>query len=200
MIFAGTQPCDHPSFSLRINDCTSDHFLEKIDIQLSDLFQFRTHGEAKALLDEKKRKGSLELEAQTGDLTFLLDMLPDETRQNLAIPPRMTLKGKADIAGPQYRTNLLWQEASGKMRLIGNYDQKNASYRVHLNIDSLEPHHFLPKDSLYFVNADLRAEGEGAGTFRFSGDGFRNVSWMWRRRFRKPWPRNSQRLSGPEHR
>lgn len=139
--------------------------LEKIDVQLSDLFQFRTHGEARALLDEKKRKGSLELEAQTGNLTFLLDMLPDETRQNLAIPPRMTLKGKADMAGPQYRTNLLWQEASGKMRLIGNYDQKNASYRVHLNIDSLEPHHFLPKDSLYFVNADLRAEGEGFNPF-----------------------------------
>ena len=139
--------------------------LEQIDLQLPQAFHFHTRGEAYSLLDTKKRRGSLLLDAQTNDLTFLLDLLPETTRQNLAIPNPMTLKGKADIQGETYRANLLWQEAEGKIHLQATYDQPREYYHVHLNIDSLQPNHFLPHDSLYQLSATLQAEGERLNLF-----------------------------------
>ena len=139
--------------------------LKRITMHLPGALDVQVNGKATSIADEKRRKGNVELKVYTGNLDFLLAFLPAESRGNFSIPHHLLLRGDAELDGEQYRTRFVLQDGDGKVRLQAAYHAKEEYYKAHLTVDSLEPVHFLPHDSLYWMTASVKAEGKGVNLF-----------------------------------
>ena len=163
--FQASYPDKDLELCMRASGNMREMELKRADIILPGAFEVLAHGEGTDLHKKQKREGKIELEAATSDLDFLLHLLPASSQKNWKIPRRMTLKGEAQLQGEQYETNLTFREGKGDISLSAVYDQKHERYKAQFAIDSLEPIHFMPNDSLYSVSAYLSAEGQGLNLF-----------------------------------
>ena len=136
-----------------------------MQVHLPGAFDFQLNGTALSLADEKRRQGNFDLKLFTGNLDFALNLLSADARAGFAIPHHMMLRGNAAFEGEKYETRMMLQEGTGKVRLHAAYDVSAEAYRANLRVDSLEPVHFLPNDSLYWMSASLEAEGKGLNVF-----------------------------------
>ena len=139
--------------------------LEKAEVHLPGAIDISLNGNGTWLQELDRREAALSLDARLGNLDFLLDYLPDETKQNWSIPRNMSLTGEAKVRRKQFKADLLFRDGDGKVRLSGAFDQHDERYKVRFDIDSLEPIHFMPKDSLYWMNAKFEADGQGLNVF-----------------------------------
>lgn len=139
--------------------------LSKGEMRLPGAFQMSLSGEMEAVTDSVKRTGELRLEAETDSLNFLLTMLPEEERLYYNLPKGMRLQGEAFIANQAYQAALHFREDKGKIDLTAHYDPTQAAYQAALQVDSLEPVHFMPLDSLYSLTASVKMEGKGTDPF-----------------------------------
>ena len=139
--------------------------LTKGEMRLPGAFRMELSGGMEALMDSVKRTGALRLEAVTDSLNFLLTMLPAEQRPFYNLPKGMQLHGEAFVANQAYQAELHFQEDRGKMDLTAHYDPTKEAYQAAFRVDSLEPVHFMPLDSLYSLTASLQAEGQGTDPF-----------------------------------
>ena len=118
-----------------------------------------------SVTDSIRRTGEIQLKARSGNLDFLLAMLPASQRDQFAIPAGIQLKGEATVANQEYRTELVLTQDKGKVGLTARYNPVQLAYEANLRIDSLEPTHFMPKDSLFWLTASVKAEGRGTDPF-----------------------------------
>ena len=139
--------------------------LTKGELRLPGAFRMALSGEMEAVLDSVKRTGELRLEAESDSLNFLLTMLPAEERLFYNLPKGMRLQGEAFVANQAYQAELHFREDKGKMDLTAHYDPTREAYQAALRVDSLEPVHFMPLDSLYSLTASLQVEGKGTDPF-----------------------------------
>lgn len=141
--------------------------LRQLKGELPGIFNLNITGEMRAVADSIRRSGKFQLNAQTGNLDFVLSMLPESERSRYNLPV-MKLKGEATLQNQEYRADLLLTQGEGKVGLTARYNPVQASYLADLKIDSLKPTDFLPKDSLYHLAASFRAEGKGYDPFHVS--------------------------------
>ena len=141
--------------------------LRQLKGELPGIFNLNITGEMRAVADSIRRSGKFQLDAQTGNLDFVLSMLPESERSRYNLPV-MKLKGEATLQNQEYRADLLLTQGEGKVGLTARYNPVQASYLADLKIDSLKPTEFLPKDSLYHLAASFRAEGKGYDPFDVS--------------------------------
>ena len=135
------------------------------DIMLPGAFQMNVTGSMESVTDSIRRTGEIQLKARSGNLDFLLAMLPASQRDQFAIPAGIQLKGEATVANQEYRTELVLTQDKGKVGLTARYNPVQLAYEANLRIDSLEPTHFMPKDSLFWLTASVKAEGRGTDPF-----------------------------------
>lgn len=64
------------------------------DIMLPGAFQMNVTGSMESVTDSIRRTGEIQLNARSGNLDFLLAMLPASQRDQFAIPAGIQLKGK----------------------------------------------------------------------------------------------------------
>lgn len=139
--------------------------LTKGEMRLPGAFQMALSGRMEAVTDSVKRTGELRLEAETDSLNFLLTMLPAEERLFYNLPKGMRLQGEAFVANQVYQAELHFREDKGKIDLTAHYDPTQEAYQAALLVDSLEPVHFMPLDSLYSLTASVKMEGKGTDPF-----------------------------------
>ena len=142
--------------------------LRQLKGELPGAFRVDIAGTMKSLTDSVRRSGKLELKAKTGNLDFILAMLPESERKRFNIPSGITLTGEAGLKNNGYEANLLLREGKGKVLLTGRFNSVREAYEADLKVDSLEPLHFMPLDSLYGLTASVRAEGKGFDPFKAS--------------------------------
>ena len=73
----------------------------------------------------------------------------------------MMLSANVRLAGQKYAGSLLLREGQGKIQLKSLFDAHENRFKASFEIDSLEPNHFMPNDSLYWMTASIQAEGQG---------------------------------------
>ena len=171
-IFAGPLPDDfkqaYPKESISLTAGVEGNLaalrLRQLKGKLPGVFDLNATGEIKAVTDSIRRNGKLQLSAETGNLDFILTMLPasERSRYNL---PAMKLTGEAALQNQEYKADLLLTQDQGKVKLAARYNPVRESYEADLQVDSLKPTDFLPKDSLYYLAATIRAEGKGYDPF-----------------------------------
>ncbi|MGM9758532.1 MAG: hypothetical protein ACI30I_00265, partial [Parabacteroides sp.] len=142
--------------------------LEQIGLDWPEVLQLRVEGEGQMLHDSIRRQGRLEGVLQTGQIQFLTALLPASVRENYALPQGMSFRTDAVLAGDSCQAT--WQLTEGVGRVEGNasYHFASEAYRMEMTLDSLQPQHFLPNDSLLELSASLWAEGRGLDPFAAS--------------------------------
>lgn len=176
MTFAGELPVDfqkaYPqkplSLTAGVEGNLSSMLLRQLKGELLGTFRMDVSGTMKSLTDSIRRSGKLNLKAETGNLEFLLSMLPVAERHRYNIPSGMTLTGEAALKNNEYQADLLLREDKGKVLLTASFDPGKEAYKADLKVDSLEPVHFMPLDSLYYLTASIQAEGKGFDPFKSS--------------------------------
>lgn len=173
MIFAGDLPEDfqkaYPQQPVKltagVEGNLSSLMLRQLKAELPGAFSMNASGTVKAVTDSLRRSGKLDLKAETGNLDFILSMLPASERSRYNIPAGITLTGTAGLSENAYQADLLLKEDKGRVTLTGLFNPATEAYAADLKVDSLEPIHFLPLDSLYYLSATIRAEGQGFDPF-----------------------------------
>ncbi len=145
-----------------------DITLRKFYAELPGAFHLNLTGSVRSLTDERLRTGKINCSVKTQDLDFVAGMFPSMLQQRFQIPDNMSLTGYLTIDKGKYSTEMLLQESLGKIRFSGNYHVFRKSYEAYLKIDSLEPVHFMPGDSIMWLTASIRAKGVGTDIYRAS--------------------------------
>ncbi|MBQ8989649.1 MAG: translocation/assembly module TamB domain-containing protein [Prevotella sp.] len=142
-----------------------------LDINLPTALHLTADGTAGNLTDIRNLKADIRVKAKAQNIDFLTAFIDPKMKGDYRIPNGMTLDGTVKANGPRYAANLTAREGNGSVKLKGEatipFDAKgematqNMSYDADLQVNSLNLHHFLPKDSLYTISADIKAKGYG---------------------------------------
>ena len=145
-------------------------YLRQLESELPGVFKIDAHGTAENLTDGVNRSGQFFLKARTNNDRFLRGVLLKESGGRFSIPDYLSLDLQASLAKGEYHADMLLTEQTGNIKLSGKYHPGYQKYDIDLNVDSLALIHFLPKDSIFSVTADVKALGQGT-------DLFANTTW-----------------------
>ncbi len=174
LLFAGDLPADfrqaYPNRPINITagvegNLTHLH-LQQLEAELPGAFTASLSGDIHAVTDSIRRSAGFDLEARTDTLHFLTTFLPPAQRGAFTLPPGMHLTGEANLLNRGYSANLMLTEDKATVALDAAINPVSQSYSATLRIDSLEPVHFMPHDSLLWLTASLQAEGKGFDFFK----------------------------------
>ena len=162
----------HPLIIRGSIDGNMDHMkLTGIDIDLATAVHATLKGTIDHMTDLRRMKADIKIDAKTKSLNFMTALLDPEMSNVIRIPDGITLNGHLTANGTKYSADLTAHEGSGSIRMNGSatipLDAKDefvtdmTSYDADISIKDLNVHHFLPKDSIYTLTADMKASGYG---------------------------------------
>ena len=162
----------HPLIIRGSIDGNMDHMkLTGIDIDLATAVHATLKGTIDHMTDLRRMKADIKVDAKTKSLNFMTALLDPEMSNVIRIPDGITLNGHLTANGTKYSADLTAHEGSGSIRMNGSatipLDAKDefvtdmTSYDANISIKDLNVHHFLPKDSIYTLTADMKASGYG---------------------------------------
>ena len=135
--------------------------ISRFSIDLPGAFSLSGGGEFWNLTDSLRRSGNMDLEMRTQDLNFLTALGGVTPDGSVVIPDSMRLDARLAVEGNRCTAALDLQERQGTLKLAAAYDLQDGRYQADLAADSLQVHHFLPKDSIYTLSARVSARGQG---------------------------------------
>jgi hypothetical protein len=143
--------------------------LTGLDISLPTALHLSADGTAENITDMRRLKADIKFNGQTQDMNFMTALIDPKMSGNYCIPNGMTLDGALKADGPHYDTEMMLREGQGSMKMnLSAIVPLNAkgepalgymSYDATVEVNQLNLHHFMPKDSLYTVSADIKAKG-----------------------------------------
>lgn len=134
--------------------------MQDVSIEMPGALRATATGFAANLNDPQHLAADLQFKTQTGNLQFLMAMLPRDMRQNYRLPP-LTAQGRVTAHGEQYTADITAREGTGIIKAKGAFHAGIMRYNADLSIHDLNVHHFMPRDSIYTVSADIKAQGQG---------------------------------------
>ena len=134
--------------------------LTHFDISIPETFRMQADGQIENPLDSLKRKGDLNINMETGNLSFINRMT-----KSFAIPPQLMLNGQAKLDSGLIKTDFHIAHGTGKIDLTAEYNLSDTAYASEILIDRWDIHPFLPQDSLGTISASLTAKGQGFDFF-----------------------------------
>ena len=142
-----------------------------IDINLATALDAKVNGTLSNVTDLSRLKADLTIAAKTKQLNFMTALIDPKMSGTYRIPDGISLNGRLTADGTSYGADMTASEAGGSIRLKGHaqipLDAKGRlatqlmSYDADISIDRLDVHHYLPKDSIYTLSADISAKGYG---------------------------------------
>ena len=82
-------------------------------------------------------------------------------QRDYRIPNGMSLSGRVKANGANYIADVVAQEGKGTLKLQGQFNADLMSYDAKVNVSNLNVNHFMPRDSIYTVTADINVKGQG---------------------------------------
>ena len=142
-----------------------------LDISLPTALHLSADGTAENITDMRRLKADLKFSGQTQDMNFMTALIDPKMSGSYRIPNGMTLSGTLKADGPHYDTEMMLREGQGDMKMNlsaivplnakGEPAMEYMSYDATIKVNQLDLHHFMPKDSLHTVSADIKAKGYG---------------------------------------
>ena len=136
--------------------------ITQLNANLPGALSLNSSGQMYQITDSLARNGQMTLNAQTGDVKFLLGLAgihPDNL--SVTIPDSIRMAGNFYIDGSKLTSQLNVVEGKGNASLIGSYNLLSEDYEADVRIDSLRIDHFLPHDSIYLFSGHVIAKGKG---------------------------------------
>ncbi len=132
-----------------------------LDVCLPSAFRANVSGFAANLDNLEKLRADVHFQAQGKNLNFVIAMLPPDMQSDYKIPNGISAKGHIKADGSNYTVDLVANEGKGTMKLKGSVNTNNLHYNAQLNVNQLNVHHFMPRDSIYTITADVNMKGKG---------------------------------------
>ena len=162
---------NHPiSIKGSVNGNMQDMSFTGLDINLPSAFRMSASGTAQNVTDLPRMKADVKLSARTENLNFALALADPKLMRDYRIPA-MQIDGTLKANGTRYATDLVAREGSGVVKLKGSasiptnakgdFITEAITYDADMSISNLNLHHFMPRDSIYTVSADVKAKGYG---------------------------------------
>ncbi|MDR1331110.1 MAG: translocation/assembly module TamB domain-containing protein [Tannerella sp.] len=142
--------------------------ISKLYSELPGVFKVEAAGVIEKMSDPAARSGNMHLTVSTYDANVFRALTQNVYDGKFRLPDNMQLEMKTALNRGEYRLEMSLAEQQGKVRLDGRYHAAHQTYSVAMKIDSLEPVHFLPYDSVTWLAASLHAEGMGTNPFAAS--------------------------------
>lgn len=146
-----------------------------IDIDLATAVHASIKGKAENVTDINHMKADIEVNGKTQELNFLIALIDPKMSGTYHIPNGMGIDGRLRAVGTRYTADMTLHEGKGNLKLKGStfipLNAKGAltpelmTYDAEVSINELNIHHFLPKDSIYTLSADIKAQGHGTDFF-----------------------------------
>jgi len=146
-----------------------------IDINLASAVHASLKGKLENVTDINRMKADIDVSGKTQELNFLIALIDPKMSGTYHIPNGMEIDGRLRADGTRYTADMTLHEGKGNMKFKGStFIPLNAkgsltpelmSYDAKVNINALNIHHFLPKDSIYTLSADINAKGHGTDFF-----------------------------------
>ena len=163
---------NHPLIIRGSIDGNMDHMnLTGIDIDLATALHATLKGTIDYATDLRRMKADMEVDAKTKHLNFITALIDPAISNVINIPDGITLNGRVTANGTKYTADLTAHEGGGRIKLNGSanipldtkeeFVTEQTTYDADVSISNLNIHHFLPKDSIYTLTADLKASGYG---------------------------------------
>ena len=132
-----------------------------LEMTLPSAFHATVTGYADHLDNPKQLRADVQFQAQGGNLGFLLQMLPRQMQRDYRIPNGIRAEGRVKADGANYTFDVTANEDKGRVKLQGQLNANLMRYDATLHVDQLNVHHFMPRDSIYTVTADVKVKGQG---------------------------------------
>ena len=142
-----------------------------LDISLPTALHMTVSGKAENITDIRQLKADVKVNAKTQDMNFAWALADPSLLNDYRIPNGITLDGILKADGTRYSTDMTITEGNGKVKMIADatipMDAKGEmrpdaiTYDADISINSLNLNHWMPKDSLYMLTADIKAKGHG---------------------------------------
>ena len=136
-----------------------------LDVSLPTAFAAKADGFVANLNDLKRLRADVTFDAQTQDLNFVMAALPRDVQRNYHIPNGMRAAGRVKADGANYAADVTLREGGGMVKAKGMLNADVMRYDLTAQIDQLNLHYFMPRDSFYTVTADVTAKGQGTDIF-----------------------------------
>ena len=146
-----------------------------IDINLASAVHASLKGKLENVTDISRMKADIDVNGKTQELNFLIALIDPQMSGTYHIPNGMEIDGRLRAEGTRYTADMTLHEGKGNLKLKGStfipLNAKGAltpelmTYDAEVNINELNIHHFLPKDSIYTLSADINAKGHGTDFF-----------------------------------
>ena len=136
-----------------------------LDVSLPTAFAAKADGFVANLNDLKHLRADVRFNAETQNLAFVTAALPRDIQRDYRIPNGLKADGRVHVDGANYDTDMTLCEGSGKVTLKGSVNTDVMRYDAQVNVSNLNVHHWMPRDSIYTVTADITAKGQGTDLF-----------------------------------
>ena len=147
-----------------------------LDVSLPTALHLKADGYAHHVTDLGRLRSQVELQAESYSLDILSTMLPDA---GFRIPNNITLGGKMTADGPRYTADLTLREGKGTVTAKAQLsttinaksnmpDTQDPTYNADIRVNQLDLKHFLPKDSLGLLTAEVKLDGHGTNFLKKS--------------------------------
>ena len=136
-----------------------------LDVAMSRSFHVHADGALSNLLDPDRLKADVTLRAEADDVGFLLHAVSPQVARDYRLPRGLSVSGNVKADGPLYTADLTAREGRGTIRAKGSFNGLTERYQADLRVDRLNMRHFMPRDSIGLVSADVRASGHGLDFF-----------------------------------
>ena len=135
-----------------------------LEVSLPTAFHATATGFAANLDTPDKLRADVQFKANTQNLGFVMAMLPRDMQRDYRIPP-LSAQGRVKADGQQYFADITAHESKGMVKAKGSFHATAMRYDADVQIRNLNVHHFMPRDSIYTVSADITAKGQGTDFF-----------------------------------
>ena len=135
-----------------------------LEVSLPTAFHATATGFAANLDTPDKLRADVQFKANTQNLGFVMAMLPRDMQRDYRIPP-LSAQGRVKADGQQYFADITAHEGKGMVKAKGSFHATAMRYDADVQIRNLNVHHFMPRDSIYTVSADITAKGQGTDIF-----------------------------------
>ena len=135
-----------------------------LTLELPTAFSATATGYAYNVDDPQRLRGDVTFSGRTQNLGFVMAMLPRDMQRNYRLPP-MSAEGRIKADGTNFLADVTAREGSGTVVLNGTLNTDAMRYDGQLSVRNLNVNHFMPRDSIYTVTADISVDGHGTDIF-----------------------------------
>ena len=135
--------------------------VDSLHVWLPDQVDLWGSGRASNLDRPDSLSARFDWDVHTRDLTPLARRL---SIKDVALPP-MDLNAFTSVEGSRCHIDAILNEGRGNVRLVGDYDTKDNSYKAQARINGLNVRDFLPRDSIGRLSASAKVQGRGTDPY-----------------------------------